>query len=188
MRTILAAILAASLFTPLAAWAHCDSLDSPVVVEAQAALDKGDVTPVLKWVRPADEKELRAAFAQTLTVRKLGPDAKALADRAFFDTLVRIHRAGENAPYTGLKAAGTTDPVTLKLDEALAKGDIEPFLKQILAHTGDSIRQRFAKAVAAQKRKDESVEAGREFVAAYVDYVHYVERVVQSIHASGHAH
>ena len=33
--------------------AHCDTLDGPVVAMARIALDKGDVTPLLKWVRAA---------------------------------------------------------------------------------------------------------------------------------------
>jgi hypothetical protein len=34
---------------PRIAGAHCDTLDGPVVMTAKAALEKGDVTPVLKW-------------------------------------------------------------------------------------------------------------------------------------------
>jgi len=43
--------------------AHCDTLDGPVVATARLALGKGDVTTLLKWVRPADEKEITTAFA-----------------------------------------------------------------------------------------------------------------------------
>ena len=86
--------------------AHCDTEDGPVVSDAKAALTSGDVTPVLKWVRPADEPEIRTAFATTLAVRGNGDASRKLADRWFFETLVRVHRAGEGAPYTGLKPAG----------------------------------------------------------------------------------
>ena len=87
---------------PGPARAHCDTLDGPVVLDAKAALQKGDVTPVLKWVRADDEKEIREAFAKTLKVRGLGDDARDLADHHFFETLVRIHRPGEGVAYTGL--------------------------------------------------------------------------------------
>ena len=50
------------LLTQRLADAHCDTLDGPVVTTARAALAKGNVTPVLKWVRKADEGEIRAAF------------------------------------------------------------------------------------------------------------------------------
>ena len=86
-------------------WAHCDSLDGPVVMDARTALEKGDVTPVLKWVKKEHELEIRNVFEQTMTVRAKGEDAKALADMYFFETIVRIHRAGEGEAYTGLKPA-----------------------------------------------------------------------------------
>ena len=89
--------------------AHCDTLDGPVVLTAKSALEKGDITPVLKWVRKTDEKEIQELFNKTLIVRKQGKEAGELADMYFFETLVRIHRAGEGAPYTGLKAAGAVE-------------------------------------------------------------------------------
>jgi len=39
------------------------------------------------------------------------------------------------------------------------------------------IRERFARAIEAKRDADESVEAGREFVEAYVMFVHHVERL-----------
>ena len=80
-----------------AAPAHCDGLDGPVVKAAQKALQTGDVNQVLFWVRPQDEDEIKKAFDETLSVRKLNPQAQAFADRYFFETLVRIHRAGWNS-------------------------------------------------------------------------------------------
>ncbi len=59
----------APFFLPLV-FAHCDTLDGPVVKTAKAALDKGDVTPILKWVKKNDEKEIKDLFQQTLIVRK----------------------------------------------------------------------------------------------------------------------
>lgn len=85
------------------AFAHCDTLDGPVVQAARIALEKGDVRALVKWVQADDEKEIRVAFQKTLAVRAKGAEAKELADMYFFETLVRIHRAGEGAPYTGLK-------------------------------------------------------------------------------------
>ena len=53
-------------------YGHCDTMDGPVVKTAQAALSKGDVTPVLKWVKPEQEADVREAFKKTLAVR--GPE------------------------------------------------------------------------------------------------------------------
>jgi hypothetical protein len=118
-RFLTAAALALILIAPQAARAHCDTLDGPVVADARLALAKADVTPVLKWLQADDEQEVRESFARALAVRKLGPEAQSLADTHFFETLVRIHRASEGAPYTGLKAAGTVEPVVAKADQAL---------------------------------------------------------------------
>jgi hypothetical protein len=92
--------------TPARALAHCDGLDGPVVKAAQRALETRNPALVLIWVQEKDEREIQTAFEQTLAVRELSPQAKALADRFFFETLVRVHRAGEGAPFTGLKPAG----------------------------------------------------------------------------------
>src|SRR5512135_864316 len=117
------AVIAMGFVAVRAASAHCDGLDGPVVKAAQRALQTGDVNQVLVWVRPQDEDEIEKAFDETLAVRKLSPQAQALADRYFFETLVRIHRAGENAPYTGLKPAGRDlGPAIPAADKALETG------------------------------------------------------------------
>ena len=69
--------VAAFLFGFLAiaggAWAHCDTTQGPVVADARIALDRGDITPVLKWLKPDSETEVRAAFQHALEVRALSP-------------------------------------------------------------------------------------------------------------------
>jgi hypothetical protein len=105
--------------------AHCDTLDGPVVATARTALDKGDVTPLLKWVRLEEEKKIRAAFQKTLAMRAKGSEAKEFADMYFFETLVRIHREGEGAPYTGLKPGEAIDPAVALADKALEKGNVD---------------------------------------------------------------
>ena len=164
---------------PRAALAHCDTLDGPVVKDARVALDTKDVTPVLKWVSSAKEGEIREAFQHALGVRALGPQARALADQFFFETLVRVHRDGEGAPYTGLKPAGTAvDPGIAASDTALETGSVEPLVKLLTAEVDKGLRQRFGEAAAARKHSAESVEKGREFVAAYVQFMHYAERLL----------
>ena len=176
-RTLAALSLASLLLFPLAkASAHCDSLDGPVILTAKAALEKGDVTPILKWVRPADEGEIRSAFASTLAVRAKGPEARELADRYFFETLVRVHRAGEGAPYTGLKATvAEAGPAVVGADRALETGSVEGLVTLVTEEGAAGIRKRFAHARKLREEANHNVEAGREYVAAYVDYVHYVE-------------
>jgi len=175
------AVVALALGTILSArpaLAHCDTADGPVVADAKDALERADVTPVLKWVRPGAEAEIKAAFARTLAVRGKGPEAQALADQYFFENLVRIHRAGEGAPYTGILPAGTPiEPAIALADQALDSGNADQLVKGITHHVEEGIRERFARAAAAKKQADASVAAGREFVEAYVEFTHHVERL-----------
>ena len=168
--------------------AHCDTMNGPVVTAAKAALEKADVTPVLKWVKKENEQEIKTAFQKTLAVRAKGPEAKELADRYFFETLVRIHRAGEGAPYTGLKDE-PVEPIVAMSDKALETGSADEMVKKISGHVAEGIKERFNKALAAKRHADDSVEAGREFVEAYVQYTHYVEGIHTAImSAGGHHH
>lgn len=168
--------------------AHCDSMRGPVVAEARAALEKGDVTPVLKWIKQEHEAEVRTVFGATLAVRGKGPEAKDLADRYFFETLVRLHRAGEGAPYTGLKDE-PVDPVVAMADKALADGSADEMIRKISDHMTAAIGEKFKRALATKKAKDTSIDAGREFVEAYVTYMHYVEGVHAAIASEGgHEH
>ncbi len=183
--------LALVFATTGAAYGHCDTMDGPVVIDAQAALEAGDVTGVLKWVPQANEDEIRQAFLKTLVVRAKGSEAKELADMYFFETLVRLHRASEGVAYSGLKPAGTPVAASIaKSDEALTKGNVDDLARRIATAVETGIRERFAAAADARKHKDDSVDAGRTFVAAYVEFVHYVEAVhdIATSHGAHHGH
>jgi hypothetical protein len=159
------------------ATAHCDSVDGPVVRDARAALEKREPTAVLKWVMPAREQEIREAFAQALAVRSLGADARDLADRHFFETLVRVHRAGEGETFSGLKPAAGVDPAIALADRALESGSAAALSKEAAESIEAGIRRRFSLAHERRKHAADSVEAGRAYVEAYVDYIHFVESV-----------
>jgi hypothetical protein len=154
--------------------AHCDTLDGPVVETARQALASGDVTPLLKWVSIKDEPLIRAAFQNTMEVRKLGGKAQELADMYFFETLVRIHREGEGASYTGLKAGSEIAPAVALADKALETGSVDKLTNILTDAAAKGIRERFNQALETKKHADESVSAGREFVEAYVVFTHYV--------------
>ena len=173
---ILFVLFGGVLGLPGAVQAHCDTLDGPVVMSAKTALEKGDVTPVLKWVKKEQEEEVRAAFNKTMAVRGKSPEAKELADMYFFETLVRIHRASEGAPYTGL-TAGPAEPIIVEADKALEKGSVEHLVKHVTDAVAQGIRQRFQKTLEGKKHAEDSLAAGREFVEAYVEFTHYVERL-----------
>jgi len=159
------------------AWAHCDTMAGPVIQTAQEALEKGDVTPVLKWVKPEYEAEIRSLFQKTLAVRDKGDDAKELADMYFFETLVRLHREGEGAAYTGLKPAEQIEPVVVLSDKALETDDVNDLVNKVTNKVAQGIREHFQKTTEAKKHADDSVDAGREYVEAYVIFTHYVEGI-----------
>ena len=187
MGMIAVAIIGLWMLMQGASGAHCDTLDGPVVATAKASLEKGDATPVLKWVKKEDEKEIQELFNKTLIVRKQGREAKELADMYFFETLVRIHRSGEGAPYTGLKAAGAVEPSVAAADAALESGSADNLVRLITEAAAKGMRERFGHTKEARKHADESIEAGRKFVEAYVEFTHYAERLhMDAERPSGH--
>ncbi|HSM92547.1 MAG TPA: DUF6448 family protein [Anaeromyxobacteraceae bacterium] len=183
----LATLLASLALVPAPVRAHCDTLDGPVVGAARKALETGQLAPVLAWVQPDDEPEIRGAFDRARAVRKAGGEARALADTWFFETLVRVHRAGEGAPYTGLKPAGLKlTPAVAAADAAVAKGSAAELERLLVEGVRHGLHERFAR-LKAQKPPAGDVAAGRAWVAQYVPFVHWIE-AVDAAAAGGGAH
>jgi hypothetical protein len=184
-----AAVAGALLLASGSAFAHCDGLDGPVAKAAHQALDAGNVNQVLIWVQKNNEAEIRHAFEHAVSVRKLGPAARDLADRYFLETLVRVHRAGEGAPYTGLKPAGRDlGPAVPAADRAIETGSVEPVVKLLTEAVKRGTHEQFHDVSAAKKFAKDDVAAGRKYVAAYVEYVHYVERLYEAAGKPAHGH
>ncbi|MGE5844620.1 MAG: DUF6448 family protein, partial [Syntrophaceae bacterium] len=109
-------------------------------------------------------------------------------DQYFLETLVRLHRAGEGAPYSGIKDEPVA-PIVALADKALADGSADEMVRRMSDHMAKGVKEKFNKALQARKAKDKSVEAGREYVEAYVAYTHYVEGIHAAIKsAGGHQH
>jgi len=158
--TVFVVLFTIGLFQTKQAIAHCDGLDGPVVKAAQKALESGNVNPVLIWVLKKDEGEIKKAFQNTLAVRKLNSQAKELADMYFFETLVRIHRAGEGEPYTGLRPAGRNlEPAIPAADQAIESGKLELLLKILTETVETEVREKFK---ASQSRKTSSRMMSRQ--------------------------
>ena len=179
-----------------AARAHCDSVGGPVASAALRALDIGNVNLVLPFVPAADETELTDAFNRSRSVRVLTPDAKSLSDRYFMETAVRLHRAGEGAPYTGLKPAGTDfGPAIPAAEEALESGSVEPLAELLSEEMRHALAERFEGAKRTQAASKEpinaaGVAAARDRVSAELGFIGYVEAIYLAIlggapHAEG---
>jgi Family of unknown function (DUF6448) len=166
---------------------HCDSLDGPVVTAARRALDAGNVDLVLPFVHAEGEEEVRSMFERALAVRHLGPAARVTADQLFFETVVRVHRAGEGAPFTGLKPAGlSVGPVIPVAEHAVTEGSAEPVvallagvLREELEHRMDVIRK-------FTPDRERSVEDARRYVEAMLDFEVYSHHVHEAIRAGAH--
>ncbi|MFZ0483845.1 MAG: DUF6448 family protein [Desulfobacterales bacterium] len=169
-------------------YAHCDTLNGPVIADARKALALGDVTPLLKWVAADDEQIIRSAFQKTLEVRNLGTQARDLADMYFFETLVRIHRAGKGAPYTGLKPGTIVDHAVALADKSLETGSADKLADTLSQVMVKGIHDRFQRALKTQKHADENVSAGRDFVESYVIFTHYVEGLHSKIKSASEHH
>lgn len=187
-----AAVLAALMLAPVDARAHCGAVDGPVATAAVKALDTGNVRLVFPYVPQTAEAELESAFQQAGTVRRLGPDAKALADRYFMETAVRLHRAGEGAPYTGLRPAGIDfGPAIPAAEKALESGDLRPVLDLLTREIAEGVSERFehARALRAATKEPSAaaqVPAARERVSTELAFIGYVEGVYLTAKAGGH--
>lgn len=179
--------LAACIGISSSAAAHCDTTQGPVVTAARSALEARDPRLVLHWVGVEDEASIRSAFQQTLAVRGLGGEARALADRHFFETLVRVHRTGEGASYTGLSDA-EPEPLIRETDRALETGSAAELEHQLIEAVRAGLAERFSAARATRNFRPGDVSAGRNFVAAYVSLTHWVEAVDGAASATTEPH
>lgn len=164
------------------AFGHCDTLSGPVAVAARQALETGNFQTIQIWAGAEQEKELRERFDQSLQVRKLGGQARDMADLYFIETAVRLHRAAEGMAYTGLKPA-EEHPDIHAAEHALETGDVKPVLDLLVSHLRTQLTTWFEKAHQARQNKDRSVQGGREYVDAYVKYVVFVHGLHEAIQA-----
>ncbi|MCC6455466.1 MAG: hypothetical protein IT328_11020 [Caldilineaceae bacterium] len=174
------------------AQAHCDSINGPVVEAAGMALDEGDVTLILPYVQPDAEAELTAAFKHTLEVRALGAEAQELADRFFFETAVRLHRLGEEAPYTGLKEAADHGPALTSAEAAVESGELAKvsLLLTEAVRKGTAAKFSAIETARVHAAEEQTVAAQREVVEAELIFETYVYELYnaalgEAMHAEG---
>jgi hypothetical protein len=188
-------ILITLVLAPAISQAHCDSMDGPVVQDAQNALETGDITPVLKWVTEEQETEVQATFNEVLEIRDNDLNVQKVADRHFFETVVRLHREAEGAPYTGIKPAGTDfGPAITAADKALKNGSLSEVHQLLMKEIEAGLHHYYEKVQELKDFDPGDVEAARKYVIAYVKYMHYVEPLYQTANSKvehsvgGHEH
>lgn len=168
---------------------HCDSLDGPVVTAAREALAAGSVDLVLPYVHADGEPEVRDAFDRTQTARDLGGEAREVADRWFFETAVRVHRAGEGAPFTGLKPAGLdVGPVIPAAERALETESGAELIDVLCDAVRQQVEHRLAAAMELKQRASDGVDQGRAYVDAMLGLQVWSHAVHRQIMAEPHQH
>jgi hypothetical protein len=179
--SILSFLIFILIFSSQQVSAHCDGLDGPVVKAAKKSLETENVNLVLIWVKKEFEADITNAFQKTLTVRKLSPEAKEMADMYFFETLVLLHRLGEGAPYTGLKPAGRDlGPAIPLADKSIEENSAKELLELLTDEVHKGLHQYFQNVISKKDYNTNDIIAGRELIDSYVVFVHYVERIYES--------
>ena len=89
--------------------------------------------------------------------------------------------AGEGAPFTGLKPAGRDLGRAIPAaDEAVRVGSVEPLRQLLTDAVQQRLREEFAQVMSAQTFKVDDLTAGRAYIKAYVEFIHFVERLYDS--------
>jgi len=170
---------------PLTSLGHCDSYDGPVVKDALKALETNNVTRVLKWISKEQEPEIISLFNKTYNLRGGDQEIYGIVEKHFLETLVRLHRETEGAPYTGLKPAGTTKKIIVLSDQAIDSKSVDNLVGKLNGHIEKVVREKFTVVSALYSEKDKSPEKGREYVKAYVDYTHTLEAIHDILERGG---
>lgn len=163
-------------------YAHCDSYDGPVIKDALEALEKNKVELVLKWIEPQQEDEVIALFDKTYQLKNEDEQIYNIVEKHFLETLVRLHRETEGAPFTGLKPAGSMTPLVEMADRSIEINTMKEVSKTVTTHLDEILKERYAKVMKLHKTKDNSVAEGRAYVHAYVEYTHTLEALEHVLH------
>jgi hypothetical protein len=166
---------------------HCDSLDGPVVRAAHRALDAGNVDLVLPFVPAADEAEVIREFDAVMKARTEGPTSREVADRHFFETVVRLHRMGEGAAYTGLKPAGLdVGPVIPVAERAIESDAPVALLEALSSAVRGELAGRFVHVMELKRHRDRSVVDARKYVTAMLGLQVWAHGVFEAARAQPH--
>ena len=166
---------------------HCDSMDGPIVLAARRALEAEDVDLILPYVHEGGWEEVRRAFAIVRKARTQGPEAREVADLYFFETVVRVHRHGENAPYTGLKPAGLyVGPAIPVAEKSIADGNPGELLELLTKRLKDETEARFSHLRELAARAEEDVHRARRYVAYMLATEVWAHKLFGQIGAAPH--
>lgn len=172
-------------------YAHCDTLDGPVVAAANKALDNQNANYALVWVQPEAEKQIIVAFNET--IQRLA-EAKTVDDAshikyAFYEQVVKVHREGEGANFDGLKPAGSTDAALQLADRAVESKNLNEVLEHIdSSEQKEKVQLLFEELQAKSDFDLNDLKAGRSYVKLYAHFIHAAEHAINGSHDDHHNH
>lgn len=179
---VLLFFLFGAFISPSTVSAHCDTLDGPVINAARKAMEADNANYILIWVKPENEDEIRKALKRAKDKKKAAKtkEEKDEAEMELFEILVRIHREGEGAKYEGIKPAGSVEPEIALADKAVETGKLDNVLHHIqFPENREIILHLFHKIKEKSHYDVDDVPTGREFIEAYVVFIHAVERAIK---------
>ncbi|NKZ02810.1 hypothetical protein HGB48_03445 [Actinomadura latina] len=163
-------------------------MDGPVVTAARQALESDDVRVVLPYVPLRDEDEIRSVFESVREARGSDEPARDVADRLFFETVVRLHRMGEGAPYTGLKPAGlSVGPVIPLAERAIEADSPKPVAEYLTEALNQQLERRLAEVSRLASVKDRSIADARAYVEAMLGFQVYSHHLWKAMEAPAHS-
>ena len=165
---------------------HCDTLNGPVVLAAKKALESGNINYVLIWLPAEAEGEIKRVFEKVLAAREYGNEAQEAADFWFYETAVRLHRAGEGEGFTGLKPEGKLDPIVQQAEQSIGTGDAHAFIDMIEDSVEEELKKRFERLVQTKDYAVDDVEAGRKYIEAYIGCVVFSHHLYEGLHKNHH--
>ena len=166
---------------------HCDSLSGPVVKMAKKALETGNVKFILPYVPKESEGEVITAFNKVLPLHNQSNGVHEIADTFFFETVVRLHRAGEGAPYTGLKPAGENEgPVIPIAEKAIETGSVEELKNTLMDFIATEVEKRFEHMQHLKGHAEDSVEDAREYAESMLGLQVWSHKVYLTAIAAPH--
>lgn len=185
IKLLVVVIISLVIAFPFTSSAHCDSYDGPVIKDAYKALETSNVNLVLKWISKEQEPEVIILFNKTSKLKNGDKEIYQVVEKHFLETLVRLHRETEGAPYTGLKPAGTTKKIVVLSDKAIDSKSADDLVLKLNGHIEKVVREKYNLVSALYIEKDKSAEKGREYVKAYVDYTHTLEALHDILERGG---
>ena len=166
---------------------HCDAKDGPVVAGALTALDTGEVNMALRFAPKDAEDEIRTAFTKAVQARSSGQVAREVADLYFAETVVRLHRAGEGATFTGLKPVGLdVGPVIPLAEHAIETGAGDELVTFLSDTLHEEVKHRLERVLELKARADTGLAEAREYTSAMLGLQVWSHKLYGAMRASPH--